>query len=76
MNGLEVWELVKTYQSQMRVAGMGSVLGVDYTPLIALFGDLGVDRRSALFLLPYVEAGLVAGFKARQEAEKDANGRT
>jgi hypothetical protein len=39
---------------------MGTIIGLDYGPVMAMCVDLGVDRRIAAALLPSVDQGVVA----------------
>ncbi len=47
-------------QGQLRVAGMGGVMGFDLPAVLMAAEAKGVDRAVVMALLPHVEAAMVA----------------
>ena len=48
---------------------MGSITGLDWTPLLGLIDDLGFDKPALLELLPIMEQGIVKGSKSQDDPE-------
>ena len=63
MEGWAVWELGLSAQGQLRVAGMGGVIGWDMTAVLALARASGIADDIAAALLPPLETGLVSGLR-------------
>ena len=69
--GRQVWDLVQHLDGQVRLSGMGGLIGYDMTAALAMARALGVDEAAVAVLLPEVEAAMVR--KVREQMES-ANG--
>jgi len=47
---------------QLRLAGMGDVIGIDMTAAMALAKALGYDAKEMAELLPWAEQGIMKAF--------------
>ena len=59
--------LVERCQGQVRVAGFGQIVGLDYGAVLALADLLGLNMKAAAALLPFAEAGFIEGMKQLQD---------
>ena len=63
--------LIERCQGQVRIAGFGQVVGLDYGALLKMAELLGLDTQAVAALLPFAEAGFVEGMRR----SRDQNGR-
>jgi len=56
---------VTRFSSQLRVAGMGAIIGLELPFLLDMAIADGVEREIALHLLPHAEAGVVAALNEK-----------
>ena len=68
--------LLERCQGQVRIAGFGQVVGLDYGALLKMAELLGLDTQAVAALLPFAEAGFVEGMKRLQDhnSELDLHG--
>ena len=57
--------LLRLAQGQLRVAGLGGIVGLDFPAVLAMADALRIDRAALVLLLPYAEAGLVKALNTR-----------
>lgn len=57
--GRQVWALAQHLDGQLRVAGLGAVIGFDMGAALAMAHALGVPAAAVAELLPAVEAAMV-----------------
>ena len=57
--GNQAWDLLLKVQGQLRLGGMGGVVGIDLAAALGMAGALGYDERALADLLPAGERGLV-----------------
>ena len=63
--------MVLKAQGQLRTAGMGAVVGLDFAACMALGRAMGADERALAVLLPCAEDGLAAAFAERARRDRD-----
>ena len=51
--------LLERCQGQVRIAGFGQVVGLDYGTLLKMAELLGLDTQAVAALLPFAEAGFI-----------------
>ncbi len=59
--------LVERCQGQVRVAGFGQIIGLDYGAVLRLADLLGLNMKIVAALLPFAEAGFIEGMKQLQD---------
>ncbi len=53
--------MVELARNQLRVAGMGQVIGFDLPAVLTAGDALGADREELVWILPEVESGMLEG---------------
>jgi len=71
LEGVEVLGLVERCQGQVRVAGFGQIVGLDYGAVLKMAEFLGLNMAAVAALLPFAEAGFIEGMKQL----RDQNGK-
>ena len=67
-DGAQAWHLVQRGQGQLRMGGMGGVIGFDLPAILVLADAYGCDREAIAVLLPFAEAGMVQAINRRGDA--------
>ena len=67
IDGWEVWDLVLRSHGQLRLGGMGGVVGFDMAAVMAVADALGLDRQMVALLLPSAEAGMRSGLASKNK---------
>ena len=67
LDGIETLGLIERCQGQVRVAGFGQIVGLDYGAVLKLADLLGLNMTAIAALLPFAEAGLLEGMKQLQD---------
>ena len=67
------WDLARAASGQLRVSD-GAVIGWDMAAVLAMAAASGLDRRTAVELLPPVEAAMVRAVNAQIAAQRKASG--
>lgn len=68
--GALFWELIQRCKGQLRMAGMGGVIGFDLGAIFAAADAMGLERDIALALLPGAEFGMREGIAVLREREE------
>ena len=55
--------LLERCQGQVRVAGFGQIVGLDYGAVLKMAEFLGLNMAAVAALLPFAEAGLIEGMR-------------
>ncbi len=66
-----MWALVTRLHAQVRVAGMGGVIGLEYGTFLEMARVEGMDLKIMNYLFPYAEQGLVAAFARPEKGSGD-----
>ena len=61
--------LIERCQGQVRVAGLGQIVGLDYGAVLRLAEGLGLNMAAVAALLPFAEAGFIKGMRQVQEQQ-------
>ncbi len=69
--GSLAWGLIARGSSQIRIGGLGSVIGLDYTPLLKMAEIERMDMRIFSYLLPLAENGLLSGIRKQDPTDHD-----
>ena len=70
MEGQAFWSVIGMCETQIRVAGLGGVLGLDFAAVTAMAEASGLDGRVTARLLPFAEAGVWSGIRRRRGVEE------
>lgn len=68
LEGVQVWDLALRVSGQLRVAGLGGVIGLDLGAALAMAAALGIDGMAVAELLPAIETRLVQALNKRDGA--------
>ena len=63
--------LVERCQGQVRVAGFGQIVGLDYGAVLRLAELLGLNMKIVAALLPFAEVGFIEGMRQLQDQNND-----
>ena len=61
--------MIQICQGQVRVSGMGTVMGLDIPAVLAVAEAIGVDRTSMAQFLDVAEQGILLGLKAAMPSQ-------
>ncbi|MEI4485596.1 hypothetical protein V8J36_05295 [Frigidibacter sp. MR17.14] len=67
LEGEQVWRLALRCGGQVRTAGMGGVLGLDMTAVLALGAASGIEPVITAELMPAIEAVMVRKLRERND---------
>jgi hypothetical protein len=73
LEGVEVLGLIERCQGQIRTAGLGQIIGLDYGAVLKMAELLGLNMIATAALLPFAEAGFLEGMKQLQEQDRSVS---
>ena len=59
--------LLERCQGQVRMAGFGQIVGLDYGAVLKMADLLGLNMKIVAALLPFAEAGFIEGMEQLQD---------
>lgn len=69
--GWLAWEVIQNCRSQVRTAGMGGVIGLDFGAIMAVAQARGADTGLVAALLPEIETVILTLLREAREAEEE-----
>ena len=69
MGGHAFWAVVKMCVTQIRLTGLGSLVGLDFAAVTMMAEASGIHGQVTARLLPFAEAGVLAGIRVNRPDE-------